>query len=205
MRIWDFRQGGGDGPVGRIAALREPVFCLAAAFESHRVLSGSGDTTDTVAGWDLRKLTEQAPQGGGGGAKVFTLRRHHDSVWSIAADGRRIVSGSVDTTLKCWNETTLKCRHTLRGHIEPVLCCAFDDMQIVSGAADSLVVMWDFLSPAGSGEHMAEWLQAHRSARGKYQAADDVALRASSAPAYRGRPAVGIGRAGSGMGLTSFD
>ena len=138
--------------MGRIAALREPVFCLAADFESHRVLSGSGGAT--VAGWDLRKLTEQAPQGGSSGAKVFTLRGHRDSVWCIAADGRRIVSGSVDTTLKCWDETTLKCRHTLRGHIEPALCCAFDDTQIVSGAADSLVAMWDFLSPAGSGEHI---------------------------------------------------
>jgi hypothetical protein len=47
---------------------------------------------------------------------------------------------------------------------------------------------------------MAEWLPAHRSARGEYQAADDVALRGSSAPAYRG-----IGRTGSGIGLTSYD
>ena len=130
--------GGGGRPRGGRLWVAMPVIlpCIrrlhAACFDcrlaGHSVLTGSGDTT--ICAWDLRRLGGAAAGGRHGVAassRLFTLRGHTDSVWCVAADGRKVVSGSVDTTIKCWDTKTRSCRHTLRGHIEPVLCCAFDD------------------------------------------------------------------------------
>ena len=43
-------------------------------------------------------------------------------------DGRRVVSGSMDDTLKVWDVATGKCVATLKGHSDEVRCgihCAF--------------------------------------------------------------------------------
>jgi WD40 repeat protein len=42
------------------------------------------------------------------GQEILTLKGHSDRVWSVAfsPDGKRIVSGSVDETLKLWDSQT---------------------------------------------------------------------------------------------------
>ena len=39
-------------------------------------------------------------------------------------DGRRVVSGSLDKTLKVWDVATGKCVATLGGHLKDVRCAA---------------------------------------------------------------------------------
>ena len=43
---------------------------------------------------------------------------------AISPDGRRVVSGSQDETLKVWDVETGECVATLEGHSERVRCAA---------------------------------------------------------------------------------
>ena len=49
-----------------------------------------------------------------------------DRVWDVAVfpDGRRVVSASMDKTLKVWDVATGKCVATLQGHSSKVRCAA---------------------------------------------------------------------------------
>ena len=87
---------------------------------------------------------------------------HTDWVNSVAfsPDGRRIVSGSQDRTIRIWNALTGECLRTIRGHQGPVEAVAFspDGTSVVSGSKDNTVRMWDAESgtplwnpPAGFG------------------------------------------------------
>ena len=51
-----------------------------------------------------------------------TLKGHTGAVWSVAfsPDGKRIVSGSEDKTLKVWDATTGQEMLTLKGHTDVV-------------------------------------------------------------------------------------
>ncbi len=76
-----------------------------------------------------------------------TFKGHTGFVNSVAIsrDGKRIVSGSADNTLKVWDAATGREIHTLKGHTKPVLCVAFspDDKRIVSGSQDRTLKIWD--------------------------------------------------------------
>ena len=75
-----------------------------------------------------------------------TLRGHSDSVNSVAlsSDGRHIVSGSADDTVKVWALAAGACVRTLEGHSRPVSSVAVssDGRQIVSGSGDETVKVW---------------------------------------------------------------
>jgi hypothetical protein len=64
---------------------------------------------------------------------------------AISADGKRIVSGSADRTVKVWDSTTGQDLLTLRGHGDTVKCVAIsaDGKRIVSGSYDRTVKVWD--------------------------------------------------------------
>jgi len=72
---------------------------------------------------------------------------HTNAVYSVAfsSDGRRIVSGSWDKTLKVWDAATGQETLTLRGHTDLVRGVAFspDGRQIVSGSDDKTLKIWD--------------------------------------------------------------
>lgn len=75
-----------------------------------------------------------------------TLRGHTHDVLSAAfsPDGKRIVSGSTDKTLKVWDAHSGEETMTLKGHASNVLSVAFspDGKRIVSGSYDTVKV-WD--------------------------------------------------------------
>jgi len=76
-----------------------------------------------------------------------TLKGHSDWVLSVAfsPDGKRIVSGSYDKTLKIWDAVSGEELQTLKGHRDPVLSVAFspDGKRVASGSSDLTVRIWD--------------------------------------------------------------
>jgi WD40 repeat protein len=81
------------------------------------------------------------------GQEPLTLKGHTDEVRSVAfsPDGKRIVSGSIDKTVKVWDATTGKETLSLKGHTSWVSSAAFspDGKRIVSGSHDGTVKVCD--------------------------------------------------------------
>lgn len=85
-------------------------------------------------------------------ALVRTLLGHEEFVQDcdVSPDGTRVVSASLDKTLKVWDVRTGAVLHTLTGHAEPVLGCAYspDGTRIVSASYDRTLKVWDAESGA---------------------------------------------------------
>jgi WD40 repeat protein len=86
----------------------------------------------------------------------ITLTGHTDKIWCVAAlSDKRIVSGSMDSTIKLWNVETGKCEITFKGHVGSVYCvtivpgdpsnCCFAERyeRIVSGSYDRTLKIWN--------------------------------------------------------------
>jgi WD40 repeat protein len=86
------------------------------------------------------------------GQDLRTLKEHTDWVNSVclSGDGKRLVSGSGDRTIKVWDAQTGLLQLTLRGHTDPVwsVCLSVDGKHIVSGSADHTIKVWDAMPPA---------------------------------------------------------
>ncbi|KAG8792126.1 hypothetical protein FRC16_000151, partial [Serendipita sp. 398] len=82
------------------------------------------------------------------GARPHTLRGHDGVVSSVACspDGRRIISGSLDNTLRMWDaETGATVGEPLEGHTSWINSVAYspDGRHIISGSRDWTIRMWD--------------------------------------------------------------
>ncbi len=77
----------------------------------------------------------------------ITLFGHTESISSVcfSPDGTRVVSGSLDKTIKVWDSVSGQELRTLRGHSDGVTCVDLspDGMRIVSGGQDKSVKLWD--------------------------------------------------------------
>jgi WD40 repeat protein len=121
------------------------VRCVAFSPDGGRIASASGPITPLdiprappgeVIVWDTRK-----------GQKLLTLRGHARGIHGLAysPDGRRIVSGSVDGTLRVWDADKGQEQLTLKGHTHWVNGVAYspDGRLITSGGGDATVRVWD--------------------------------------------------------------
>ncbi len=83
-----------------------------------------------------------------GGSLVRTLVGHSDSVNAVAlsADGKYLISGSDDKTLKVWNWQTGEELRTLNGHSSSVKALALtpDGKYVISGSGDRTLKVWNW-------------------------------------------------------------
>ena len=81
------------------------------------------------------------------GSQTATLQGHTDYVWSIvfSSDGRSLVSGSTDKTVKFWDMQTGGAIRTFSGHTELVrsVSISVDSATIASGSQDETIQLWD--------------------------------------------------------------
>jgi hypothetical protein len=82
--------------------------------------------------------------------RATLLRRftgHTDSVWAVtfAPDGRRVLSGAMDGTIRLWERDTGRELRCLKGHTEGVTGIAFagDGLRALSSSLDGTVRLWD--------------------------------------------------------------
>jgi WD40 repeat protein len=84
---------------------------------------------------------------GGAGQRLFTLSGHSGPVTAVAfaPNGRTLVSGSVDKSIKIWDAVSGQLLKTLTGDTETVSAVAFlpNGKRIISGSFDRAVVIWD--------------------------------------------------------------
>ncbi|MDJ0539738.1 MAG: WD40 repeat domain-containing protein, partial [Microcystis sp. M53603_WE2] len=75
------------------------------------------------------------------------LEGHDSAVTSVnfSPDGKTLVSGSDDKTIKLWNVETGQKLHTLKGHDGTVYSVNFspDGKTLVSGSDDGTIILWD--------------------------------------------------------------
>ncbi|GMS81934.1 hypothetical protein PENTCL1PPCAC_4109, partial [Pristionchus entomophagus] len=118
------------------------ITCL--QLQSDVIVTGSDDNTLKV--WSIN---EPVPRSRGGDERTthlkHTLVGHSGGVWTsqVSSDGKYIVSGSTDRTVRVWSSETGQQLHCLQGHTSTVRCMALHGNILVSGSRDTTLRVWD--------------------------------------------------------------
>ncbi|CDH53445.1 wd40 repeat-like protein [Lichtheimia corymbifera JMRC:FSU:9682] len=77
-----------------------------------------------------------------GDKRMSVIEGHADSIYCVQFDSSKIVTGSRDRSIKCWDHQG-RCLRTMTGHYASVLCLQYDDDIMVSGSSDHTILVWD--------------------------------------------------------------
>ena len=99
-----------------------------------RSYRGSVDTTIRI--WEISVDHYESKS-------LTTLEGHESTVWAIAADTIKIVSGGADNEIRIWDANTFICLKTLRGHSKAVRCLDIGSDFIISGSTDGIIKFYD--------------------------------------------------------------
>ncbi len=136
--------------IGTLVGHKGPVNAVAITADGRRAVSGSRDETLKVwslktevsamqVWWWIKKIF--------GKQELYSLSGHKARVTSVAVtpDGRYVVSGSWDQTVKVWNIRKGREKQTLIGHKGYVTAVAVtqDGLRIVSCSLDQTLKVWD--------------------------------------------------------------
>ncbi len=79
--------------------------------------------------------------------ELYVQTGHSSWIYALtfSPDGKLIVTGALDTTIKIWDRTSGRELRTLRGHSSAIGSVAFspDGRQIASGSVDQSIKLWD--------------------------------------------------------------
>src|SRR5262249_29413183 len=77
----------------------------------------------------------------------LVLRGHTDAVWCVcvSADGKRVLTGSADKSLRLWDADTGKQLRVFAGHTARIIGAAIspDGRSVLSGSDDGTTRLWD--------------------------------------------------------------
>ncbi len=129
LRAWDVQTGRESGSTQTLP--RRPGFTASTADRRYEVVYN--DLIDVATGKVLTKFDS-----------------NHDVVRSVAisADGRLVLTGSIDSTVELWDAKTGKRLHQLEGHVGVVNFVEFspDGRTVVTAGQDCTTRIWDVIS-----------------------------------------------------------
>lgn len=158
LRVWDLETG---QCLKTLKGITDATLAVALTPEGRRAITGNytdshGRRGPAPVGLDVLDLET--------GQCLKTLVGHVDRAETVATspDGRLVVSGSNDRTVRVWDLETGQCLKILKGHSHGVNTIAItaDGRRIVSGSQDGTLRIWDLRT-----NECLKVLEDHRSDR----------------------------------------
>ncbi len=157
VRLWDLEAG---RALGQFTGHKQPVRAVAVTPLGDQVLSCADDNTLRL--WDLARIPAAAnmpspipPKPAPPVTTRGPFEGHKLPVTSVAwsRDGKRIVTGSRDKTVRLWDAETGKELHVFPGPVDEIRSVAFsrDNKKIVACEKTGYIFLWDADTFAGLG------------------------------------------------------
>jgi WD40 repeat protein/transcriptional regulator with XRE-family HTH domain len=145
IRIWDMSNG---HCLSVLQGHTSGVLCVRYSPDGQLLASGSRD--GSIRLWSDYLSPDRHPKPHSINSSAKLLQGHTDFVWDIAfsPDGRFLVSGSRDGTLRLWNVQDGQSIHVFEGHKHDVygLAISGDSQSLVSAGKDQTARLWHLQS-----------------------------------------------------------
>jgi len=130
LLLWDLRVKS-TTPISTLEGAQQGNYCVQFDTHTHTVASGSNGM---VAVGDMRMMK----------GPTVLLKGHTDVISCLQFSGHKLVTGSMDQTIRVWDLNTRRCANTLYGHDSWVWDLQFDHDKIVTVSGDKVVKLWAF-------------------------------------------------------------